>query len=190
MGLDLADLFLTRPYYLGRDWTVQPFFGLRAGWIRQYFDVSGTVIGSSPWYSQETAMNTNCWGIGPRAGLQTNWLLGMGFSLFGDMSASLLYTRYTTISLRNTNTDGGSVVGTNNDFNAVRPNVDAGLGVRWGSYFTNQKYYFDISAAYNFLVFFSQNEMATFASVLSPFTGSSPGDLSINGVSIQTSFLF
>ena len=191
LGVDLIDLYIARPFYASMKWSVEPLFGLRTGWIRQYFHMTTTPADENYGHAdQQAVLKSNSWSIGPRGGLQSNWLLGYGFNLFGDLSASLLYAHYSTISVRNANTDGDLTIGTHNGFSTMSPNIDAGLGVKWGSYFKGQTYYFDLSAAYNFSAFFSQNQTFALGSALEPNPGIAPGTLYLHGVSIATSFLF
>ena len=184
LGIDLLDFYVARPFYAGMKWSVEPLFGLRGGWVRQYFHIAGKDA------EQQAVLKSNAWMIGPRGGLQSNWLLGAGFSLFGDLSASLLYTKYPTISVRDADPSGSASHGTYNGYSSLTTNLDTGLGVRWGSYFSNQSYYFDLSAAYNFSVFFSQNQPFALNATLQNISGFSPGNLYLHGVSIETSILF
>ena len=197
LGIDMIDLYLVRPFYASLKWTVEPSFGLRAGWIRQSFHIAtqpaiGDDYGA---YPQESALGSNAWMIGPRGGLQSNWLLGFGFSFFGDLSASLLYTRYPTIAFHASNGSGVpddkiSSIANINGYSTLSPNIDTGLGVKWGSYFSGQNYYFDLSAAYNFSVYFGQNQPFYLNSILEVVPGSAAGNLYLHGVSISTSLLF
>ena len=193
LGMDLLDLYLNRPFYAGTKWTVEPVFGLRGGWIRQAMHLATgptTYDNVSSGVYQRAIFRSNSWLIGPRGGLQSNWLLGCGFSLFGDLSASLLYTRYPTLSTRSTGGGGVLILGTHDGYSALTPNLDTGMGLRWGSYFSGQRYYFDFSAAYNFSAYFSQNQLMSLNAVLQNTPGFSPGNLYMHGVSVETSFLF
>jgi hypothetical protein len=192
VGLDLADLYLARPFYLGKNWTVEPCFGLQGGWIRQSLQITETpnAAAATAWTSQQRTLRSNCWGIGPSGGFQTNWMLGKGVSLFGNLSASLLYTNYTTLSQKTTLSTGKVSRGSNNGWNSVKPNLNTGMGVQWGTYFSDQDYYFNLSAAYNFMVFFAQNEISAFAGFLLGSSGISPGNLFLHGVSVSASLLF
>ncbi len=73
---------LDRPFYLGKKLTANFACGLRALWID---NTSGI-------YDQKS------WALGPRFGFESNWLLGAGFRIFGNVSESVLYTRYTNLS--------------------------------------------------------------------------------------------
>ena len=185
LGVDLADLYLTRPFYAGKNWTVAPLLGLRTGWVREYLHA---LCVASPLTT--AVFNANSWSIGPRAGFQSNWLLGKGFSFFGNLAASLLYTQYSKLTGKNS--APGSDLGTihDNHSSSLSPNLDTGLGVRWGSYFSGQDYYFDLSAAYNFYVFFAQRQISMLSAMAGSFSSGSPGKLYFHGLSIATSFCF
>ena len=184
LSMDLADLYLVRPFYFGTAWTVDPFFGFRGGWIRQYLHVVG--IFGSP---LQSSFKSGAWLLGPRGGFQSNWLLGKGFSLFGNLSASLLYTRYTTLAGKNQQ-DSVLLVATENGANGLTPNIDTGLGVKWGAHFSGQPAYIDFSAAYNFSVFFSQGQIGYLATTMNTTGNGSAGRLYLHGVSLATSLFF
>lgn len=193
-GIDLIDLQLSRSYYMGAAWTLEPMFGFRGGWIREYLhSVSNVLSGGSN--QLQTTYKFHSWNIGPRAGFQTSWLMGRGFSFFGNLSGSLLYTRYTTISAKNLQSTT-FLFANNNSKGSLTPNIDTGLGIDWGIFSDGDLKHFDLSAAYNFSVFFSQNQLQAIGGVAGngPYAGtngsSSPGKLFFHGVSIAASFLF
>lgn len=100
LDLDLGDLELARQYYVGRCLTFRPFGGLRGAFIRQQMEVTyeGLLSDSSAPLDYNNVSKVKSWGIGPRIGLDTNWMLYSNFRLFINSSASLLYTKYTHIS--------------------------------------------------------------------------------------------
>jgi hypothetical protein len=189
LGIDFADLVAARPYYSGTRWTVEPFVGLRGGVIRQYVHFSGTQLDPELPIVQ-SSVKSHSWLVGPCGGIDTNLLLGAGFSLTANLSTSLLYTRYTTLSVKSSETSGALAYQSDNGISTVTPNFDTGLGIKWGSYFSSQKYFFDLSAVYNFRAFFSQNQLMALIASSNTGVGFSAGNLYLHGVSIATSFTF
>lgn len=154
---DVADLSLGRCYYVGQKLTFHPFFGGRAAWIRQYYNVTNTAAING---FQSNSYNTSkSWGLGLRTGLDTNWIIGYGFRLFGCGSADILFTRYTTISSlwQNPNTDVEDTNITTADTDCLRPHADLEFGFGWGTYFDNNNWHIDFTAGYGFQVFWDQN---------------------------------
>ena len=79
----------------------------------------------------------------------------------GDVSGSLLYTRYTKVS-HSENTAAMAQCWKRSlfdEYNTVRPMADMSVGFGWGSYFDRQNYHFDLLATYDFNVLWGQNMM-------------------------------
>lgn len=181
MHMDMLDLFFSRPYYQGTQLTVSPYGGLRALWIRQYLSVN---------IDTETAnVNTNSWAIGPAIGCDTHWLLGMGFRFEGNATGALLYTQYTKLGFSYTDSVNNKVTADYENLNTVRPVAQLGVGLGWGSYLYCQKFYFDITARYDFNYFWSQNMMRSFVSNLAGYDNNI-GDLYLHGLTLTARFDF
>lgn len=198
LGLDIGDLLINRAFYQGKDVIVTPFVGLRGAWIRQNINVtitppSGIFTGLS--YPTITSENSsNSWAIGPRVGLDASYLLGMGFRLEGSTAGSLLATQYTHVRHQeNIATIGNtpSTIGTEiNNYNCVRPEVDLGLGLGWGKYLSEGRFYFDLSANYDFIAFFEQNMIRNLLDQSVAGVGSSASNLYFQGLNITARFDF
>jgi hypothetical protein len=189
--IDLLDGTIGRPFYQGLSLTIHPFGGLRTAWIRQNFRM---VI---PYYNHATPTFTwfatshnqsNSWGIGPRAGMSAHWLIGFGWRLEGNAAASLLYTRYTTVTHREDSTHNTTDLPYQEGFSnygAVRPMADMNLGLGWGSYWKGA-YHFDISAAYDFNIMWEQNMLRHLVNNLASLPlEDAPGDLHLQGLSVR-----
>ncbi|MES2200245.1 MAG: Lpg1974 family pore-forming outer membrane protein [Chlamydiota bacterium] len=163
-----ADLALQRNFYLGKKLTAKFGCGLRARWIHSKATVgaTGLQIGAPSEaisaYSVESgslkySFTQHSWALGPRFELASNWLLGCGFRIMGDIAASILYTKYTNLdsyykagtAIDYANSDTGTA--------RLRPIAETSLGLGWGMYCgANNNYHFDFSAAYEFNVHWSQ----------------------------------
>lgn len=199
LGMDLGDLTLSRPYDKDRNFAFAPFGGLRTVWLRQRMDVSLTQAASSLGAGAlllpqplQSLNNSNAWGIGPRVGTAGKYGLPMGLRLDGLFGASLLYTKFTTI----THSEGRAAtfvdysVATNmNDYNCVRPVLDVNLGLGWNTKWCDS-YSFDISARYEFLYFWGQNMMRSMLDQFWGGTASGDLDLYFQGLTITAGFSF
>lgn len=207
MNLDMGDFTLGRAYYVGKRVVFEPFGGLRAAWIHQKFTQTlSNSSNSSPWAQfiqfiagQEIAVTdiltavekSNSWGLGPRVGMHNKWLLGCGFRLDALASASLLFTRYTNISVvegSDLDLAAGSTAETTTTryykhYDTVRPNAELGLGFGWGSYLGDDNgYYFDLSARYDFNIFWDQTMFRGLADSVIENIGNYPTDLTFHGL--------
>lgn len=90
-----------------REFLVTPWISLKPGVGVEYFRLDTdilapfkqiTINGSTPIGSNSALLTfkNDFWGIGPKLDLRMRWLLGWGFSLFGEVGGSLLYGRFAT----------------------------------------------------------------------------------------------
>jgi hypothetical protein len=193
------DLRLTKPYYVSRYLVVNPHFGLRGGWIDQHFsvDYSGTSASARTVHHGEN----DFWGIGTRAGIDTDWILGKGWALFGNIAASMLFGKF-EIDQNLTIPSVGTGFDINHDFYQNTPNFEIVLGLGWGMHFNKHRNHVGLRAAYEFHEWFDQLNLRKFTSgsVGTP-TAATPvatgaytndtvsrGNLTLNGFSLRVQF--
>lgn len=186
LHLNLLDLNLGREFFVSKWMTLRPFVGLRSGWIFQ--NMNETYGEATPVVSQTgTYMKRKCnfWGIGPRAGLDTQWGLGYGFSLFGNASAALLYGFYESTNYQTQVFSGSSndAVSNTNSVRVGRAITELSLGVRWDTMFGDDRCHFGIQAGWENLMFFGQNQFSHFIGTSNNAGSyvSNQGDLTIQG---------
>ncbi len=185
LDIDMIDIYLERAYFSGRRLSLNPFLGLRSGWIRQDFDLTATIF-SSPSNFQTADSDSRAWMMGPKLGFQSNYLVGKGFSLFGNLATSFLYTRYNTLTLNYVNNLDETTFLKNSGLNTFRSIMDAGLGINWG---LNGRCRVNFNAAYNLSVLFAQNMDRTLIAIAG-LTYTAPANLYLSGLSVGASFGF
>ena len=152
---DLLDLNLLRACYVGKKLILSPFITGRGVWIRQSLIAKTSYITNTQSFSEQGSYKQRSLQIGPRIGTDIDWLLGCGFKFSGKVGAAILYNRnqskhsvpfsYTNIYfLDNFSMTQGSFC----------PNLDFAVGFGWES-----KKHFGISASYDILTFFNQNNL-------------------------------
>lgn len=198
LNMDILDVTGGRPYYQGERVTINPYGGLRAAWIRQWFTVNATVpdeavageLVAQPIGSHN---HSHSWAVGPTFGANGYCLLGEGFRFEGKGSVSLLYTRYTSIRHREEAAQAGAPVAiiqdSWNNYGTVRPMAEAGLGLGWGTYFSGAQYHIDFAASYDFNVFWNQNMMRTLVDGFARDVATS-NDLFLHGLTLTGRFDF
>lgn len=203
-GLDVIDLTVSRPFYQGCSLIVTPFTGLRTTWIRQAMRValteaaglfaSALPIGSSPAQPIVSHNFSNGWGIGPRLGIEGDFILPMGFRLNGDIAASLLYMRYSKLSHSedpaSTSFNAGPYTADISGYNCLRPIGELSLGAGWGQYIWNRQYHIDFSASYDFTLLWDQNMIRFMLDEILTGTGSAPMNLYFHGLTLAGRFDF
>jgi hypothetical protein len=189
-NFDILDATLSRPYYQGRKLTILPFAGLRGAWIRQSLKVDAAVTSTTGYYSRN---HSHSWAVGALAGMQAHWLLGWGCRFEGDVSGSILYTRYSKVSFNEYDYAGLSYGSLNlHGFNTIRPMAGLTAGFGWGSYFDRQNYHLDLLATYDFNVLWGQNMMRYVATLANSTSGpaAEPADLHLQGLTVTARFDF
>ena len=191
IDLDKIDLELGRACYLGSSLILRPFVSLSGHRLDQRYDlslrapdVSVTILNTL--YSSST--KNDSWSIGPRFGFSTNWFFYKGFNLFGNLALSLLFAENEISGSGDENLVIYNVKKI--DKYIVRNVEEARLGLGWGSYFTNNKWHFNLSAAYEVQRYSHTNYMSYAAQINLEVSEVKPGDLFLHGLSVATRFDF
>lgn len=192
MNLDMVDALFERPFYQGTMLTVTPFGGMRGLWLRQNLNIN--LLNSSGVTTSSSNNHAASWAVGPATGVGGHWLLGYGFRFEGNAVASLLYTRYTTISHDEQDSQaflvGANGVGTSvSNIGTVRPVGQLNVGLGWGSYCCNDEFYFDIALDYEFINFWEQNVMRSWVGQIQG-RAEATGDLQMHGLTATLRFDF
>ena len=200
LNMDFIDLSLSRSYYSGRRVTITPFFGARGAWIRQHLNTD--YVGAIP----EAALgdstanfhdSSTSWGIGPRTGFESNWLLGCGTRFIGNVSGDILYSRY-SLQQDDLVTDlrplldapilSNAAISQTIDY--LRAHAAFELGFGWGTYFDNCNWHIDLSATYGFQAFWDQNMFRNFENPAAMKSFTPNGNLYVHGVTVNADFDF
>lgn len=201
-GLDIVDLTVSRPFYEGPCWTVAPIGGVRGAWIRQKMEVDlsespamfgGALPVGMPPQPIGSRNYSRCWSVGPTFGMDTYCLMPMGFRFEGDLSASLLYSRYKvrhSEDRASTAFNPGPYTASISNYGCLRPMADLSLGLGWGSYIYCNDFHVDLLASYEFTYMWNQNMMRKVLDDVLTGTGPSSSDLYFHGLTFSTRFDF
>lgn len=199
------DIRLGKPHYVSRYFILNPHFGVRGGWIDQHFAVD--MAGQTNLTTNRTIMHSDndFWGVGARCGVDSEWIIGKGWSLFGNVAASMLFGKFEidqNYTLPATspadNVDGYTL---DYDFYQNVPNFEIAIGIGWGKYFNKKKNHVSLKAAYEFHEWWDQLNIRKFHSGSTGFPSSgstgtgiydndvvSRGNLTLNGFSLRLQF--
>ncbi len=185
---DMVDIWMNRSSYIGRSLILTPEFGFRGGWIRQHFRPEYSRYASGSLFVravQRAAL------IGPRCGVKGRMLMGKGFYFDGGSYLALLYEDL-HIGLKRQSLSISTALSTNvkNKERLFVPNVDLFLGLGWGSYFHQQKWYFDFNVNFDIQYYWEQNWMRHLKDASDERTDSDAGDLRLQGLTASTGFYF
>lgn len=213
LHLNALDLELGRAFYLSKWLKIKPFAGLRSAWIDQrnklkylnLLPVSDPTI-TNAFHTKKC----NYWGIGLIGGINTEWGVGCGWSIFANGSASLLYG-YFNVSAREEyngfySLGPGSTIpfdikffNAHDFYHLNRFITDLSTGLRYDIDFCN--YHLGFQIGWETHQFFGQNQFIQFVGM--PKSGlfssatslpaefvANQGDLSLQGLSAQIEFDF
>ena len=178
LDFDVIDLLYGCDYDLCNCFVLTPFAGLRYARIEQKLNTHfvSTVKGSDPDRITSTGhIKEDFWGIGPLFGLEGDWGMGCGFSLYGRVSLAFLYGNFHVRSHQN------EVFHTGTNINHLRHNTDAyqavvdtGFGVRWRTCVCDNP--FTVQLGLEQHRYFNHNQFCGY------------GDLSLDGVSLAVGY--
>ncbi len=197
--MQLLDFGLARCFYVGKRVTMNFMMGARAAWFTDKLQMNGSNAGGTQYFT--SVAKTQSWGLGPRIGLDSMWVIGGGFRVDGRAAGSLLFTRYTRLNYDSTTTlkgDGTAVPAgfqvvdldlstsgcSNGKYDVMRPNAELGLGFGWGTYCCDNEFHFDIAARYDMQVFWDQNMVRTVVESVNNATGWNPRDQFYQGLTL------
>lgn len=159
--MQFLDWDLTRKCCLGRRLSFAPFIGVRGALIRQDLRVhyiNSDASASFVWPSTSIKQSSRSWGIGPRAGIMTDWLFCKGFRISAKQEIDILYSGYQLNTRQSSEESAANVYQIKQGHvRTLRTHLDMSLGLGWKTELANNACAFDVSADYNFNIFFNQN---------------------------------
>lgn len=173
IDFDVVDILYRCDCDTSTCFSLSPYGGLRCARINQklhthFIDtVNENIFSISNGNSKAEFLS-----IGPLVGVEGDWGIGCGFSLYGNVSVSVLYGTFRV----NSHTTSVSSTDINNDhlsnhIQACQPVVDFGFGVRWKGCFCTSKVIV-VHLGLEEHRYFNHNQFCGY------------GDLSLDGVSL------
>ncbi|HSX13252.1 MAG TPA: Lpg1974 family pore-forming outer membrane protein [Chlamydiales bacterium] len=190
---NVFDLSLAKPYYVSRYFILNPFFGARVADIHQHFSVH--YAGSTPEFEAiHHGEKNEFYGVGARFGVNSDWILGKGWWLFANFSASLLAGKFEVHQNLNVPANGTTITPSgvdgfdiHSDYFQNTPNMEIALGLAWSKAFDCNRYRVGLRAAYEFVEWWDQLNMRKFFSGNPGYANDvvSRGNLTFNGFSLK-----
>lgn len=143
LNFGLLDLTLGRETYLTPKFNIHPFIGIRTAWIREKFGVKFKGTANSvvtALHTAKTSTTNNVWGIGPRAGLDSDYYFAQNWAFRGGLSGAVVIGNFSaTQNLSSETATPGNVLKANlkDHQEIVRTNLDGYLGIGWDMWFDN-----------------------------------------------------
>lgn len=196
LRLDQIDLSLGREFFVSKWLTLRPHIGLRTDWIHQkdtihYVGTTGNLVPSAS-VDHQISLKDRYWGLGLVGGLNTQWGLGEGFSIYGDLDAAILAGHF-RISERETElVSNTNRLHVKNSYQLGRAILDLAAGLRWqASFGCDDAFAFLIQAGWENHIYFGQNQLLRFVDDFTPgLQVSNLGDLTFQGWTLSARFDF
>jgi hypothetical protein len=198
LDFEVVDLLVGREFNLGSCFTLTPFGGLRGAKIEQklrsnFANREDSYVNSSSEIFFSNFNPSSCaagdftrsnghrkqkfLGIGPLIGIEADWNLGCGFSLYANASVAALYG-YFHVRLNESNEffDGADYWNVKWNLSACEAVVDVGLGVRWHTYLCGSLVWLQLGLEHH--RYFNQNRFGDY------------GDLCLDGANFSAGIAF
>jgi len=189
ISFQTLDLEIGRAYFLSKTLSLRPHIGLKGAWIDQdaHVHYSGGAIAAGQVYHLK--FDNDFKGGGVRLGVDSNWLFGGGFSLFGNLSTALLAGFFdleqTQVQIADT-----KVIDLDSDLHQVSPMLQLILGAAWDKNFQKGRYHFGLSAGFESQYWWQQNQLEHFTADTQPIFVRQNDPLSFYGLTLQARFDF
>lgn len=195
LRLNQLDLDLGREFFTSKWLTLRPHAGIRTDWIRQKLEVDYKNFSNSTIPNKiEVELKDRWWGIGLEGGLDTQWGLCNGWSLFGNLCTAIIYGFHDlkfedddtppsfNVTNDSTSFPNGTFVDLDNTYRISHPILDLEMGLRWDNMFSDDRVHLGLQIGWEHHIYFSQNQFPIFTDDLSfgQFV-SNQGDLTLQG---------
>ena len=198
--VNTVDSTMSKPYYVSRYFVLNPFWGLRGASIQQnytarYSGIFGDVVEIGANGPVKTQATNNFWGLGPRIGFSSEWLLAVSNLKFIN---SLSFSALAGSFYLNQQVPSYATSEYHSNFRTIAMNMDLQLGLGWGIHFNEDRHFFSLTAMYEYQQWWDQNQMRI-TQTKDPVVGVnttissdvvSRGDLRLNGFLFRFQFDF
>lgn len=209
LHLNAVDLEMGRKFFVSPWLSLRPHFGLRSAWIHQkdklfYKNFLPNPAADSRLHLLTSTLHCNYWGMGLLGGVDTQWGMFCGWSLYANIEASLLYGYFQISS--HEQVDGAiaqpfpspaipytrDLFHLHDFYHLNRLITDLSLGLRYDYLFCDERYHLGFQAGWEMHSYFGQNQFFKFiaTSLFPAETAVNQGDLTLQGFAAQVAFDF
>jgi len=173
-----VDLEIGRSFYISSFLSFRPFISLKSAWIDLKQD---SVYTASPLNDDvfrffddprtnglDFKVKESCqyWGLGPRVGVNSHWHLGYGYSIFGDVAGSVLYSYFKTLHRESwpphtvalIDPENGQLFKLRSNFHRFVPYVQIFGGLEWDGYVNHKHQHIRLKLGYEVQYYWRVNQ--------------------------------
>lgn len=187
LRFNVIDVELARSFYISSHLVLKPYIGAKYAWIDQKYRVNYVGTGTNPFdFTVIMRQKQDFWGVGLRAGLNSEWHFTRNWSLYGALALSELYSQFET-TRKDVETSGatpGVIYYVENNFHTIKPVLEMAFGVRYETFFSNDRYQLFFQAGWEEQFWFDHNQL------IDNGFRYGRGDLTLQGLDIKAGFSF
>lgn len=187
---NVLDLELGRNFFISHRIALRPFGGLKTAWITEDLLLHFTTTGNSALLGSQTYRinqhrHQHMWGLGMRGGINSVWQFNNKWGVYGDFAATALWSDFhVRVKDKYTNaTTGAEFKDAHTGVTITQVNMvfEAGMGLTYMTWFSNDQYQFKFKAGWEEQVWLNFNN----------FTGlNQSGNLTLQGLTLMASLGF
>lgn len=179
-----VDLQVGRVYYIAKTLCLRPYFGIKGAWIDQeaHLRYKGGFVAAGQEYTVHYENDFK--GAGPLIGVDANWQLGIGFSLFGNAAAAIVIGQF-DLHNRQKQLDGFVPIDLKKDLNLATSMLQLEAGIAWDRNFCEEACHFGISAGFESQYWTNQNQIEQFTTPGQPYYTRADGNLGLYGLTLR-----
>ncbi len=197
LKFDYLDFELGREFFVSKWLTLRPFVGARGLWAHRNMTVKykgGQLETEGDVAKIKEKFNNRFRGGGLLTGLDTQWGLGQGWSLYGQFALSLIYGQQNLHEKQDSYATDGTVTRiahVHDAWSMVRTMTDLGFGLRWDRLFYSDAYRIRLQFGWeqHILSGFDRDINFVDDTMAGKFV-SNQGDLALSGFAFQARFDF
>ena len=185
-----VDVDLARNYFVSKDLSFRPHFGLKSSWITLTQKVSYGSAADVPSSVVSVHDKNDLWAIGPNAGLNSRWHLCNGFGIFADASGSLLWGYYKVSHNEKESSDSDQSIRILAPMHRFCPNAQLAIGLSYDRYINNDKQHISATLGWETIYYFRANQSLKIDDFASRKYSRYSEDVSMQGVTLSLRFDF
>jgi hypothetical protein len=198
MHYNMFNLQLGKSYLVSKKLALTPFIGVHGGWIKRDLH---TILSNQPFNSSQidTHSSVNYWGVGPRLGFNSEWKIGRGFEVFGNLASALLCGASYDEEITSLATSEGVPIDTSDIFTDITkkhgksrlvPAIQMMLGLGWNKCFnrSSHDYFVDLRAAWEVNYYWNMQNFLSSQGIQQTYVF--PTSLQLGGLTASATFGF
>lgn len=206
LNFNQVDLEKGRHFWISKNLSLRPSYGLRGYWTRITMSVKGNndlvaqTVEDGTTVEEKTKMKQKSWGVGLLAGLENVWHFYSYFSVFATADISLTYGKVKTDKKMTGLEDPEQLddrlrlfrTKFRDSFYRIQPVFDLAMGLRFESTFLNDRFraLIDLGYEYHYLYDHIQFVRGTVNNSATTDLVEANGDLSMSGLVLRGRFEF